>query len=104
MNIEASRLRRIENRLWQDQAVGSDNCYIEIECGETGLLRFVFEGSRSPYRQPEILGQLLDRRGRKLLAASGTARGLRINRNNFMSGIVQRLQRRNGKIRGSHKG
>jgi hypothetical protein len=38
MNVEAAVTRRIQHLLWQDQAIGHDNCHISPKRGEGCLL------------------------------------------------------------------
>ena len=96
--------RGIQNRLWQNQAIGRDHGRIGIEGRKflPALLRFSATPASAPSR-PRSSAVCCTAGCHQLFPPARRARGLRIDRDNVVAGGVQRLEGRDRKIRGSHE-
>jgi hypothetical protein len=103
MHIQASKGRRIEDWLRQDQAISRDHRDIGIELGKCPLFVLVPQRFRAPNLDTELMSTNFNR-GRPLaLAPPGRARRLGIGRDHLMPGVDQRIQRRYCKFRAAHQ-
>jgi len=82
MGVDAPQARCAQQHRRQDQAVGHDNAEICIDRREHALFGIFFQCHRHVHIQPRRFGAALNRRGPGLLAATGRARRLAVNRGN----------------------
>src|SRR5690606_9128571 len=100
---QAAVLRRVENGLRQDQAIGDDDCHVRLECEELRLGIEVAQAERMADFDAERFGGAMHGGGLQLLAAAGGPGRLRIHRGNVMSGFVQSVERGDRKVRRAHE-
>ena len=96
-------LRRLEDRLGQDQAVGRDHRQIGVERAEPRLLLLVAQRSRRPHLDAQLLGALVHRGLALGLAAARRPRRLAIDRDDLMPRLDQRVEARHRELRRSHE-
>ena len=54
MDVQTTKLWRIKNRLWQNQAIGRDHCDIGVERGKGGMFIFSFQRCGCPNFQSQL--------------------------------------------------
>ena len=96
-------LRRVEDGLGQDQPIGCDHSEIGVQPAEPRLLSVVPQRLRRPHLDPELLRPLVHRRLPLRLAASRRPRRLRVDRDDVMSRLDQRVEARHREFRRSHE-
>src|SRR4051794_18895916 len=103
MDVEAVPHRHVEDRLRQDQPISRDHGNVRLQRGEGGLLLIAPKRFGGAHRESDPLGVQLDGGGAICLAAPGRAGWLGIDREDFVSGLVQCLKRGHCEVRRSHE-
>ena len=99
MDVHAAHSRCFQDRLGQDQPISGDDGQIRLQSREIRLLLCVAKRLRRSNLQPELLRALVDGGLPVRLAAPGGPGRLAIDRNDLVTRLDQRIQRRNGEVR-----
>ncbi|MNQ62298.1 hypothetical protein D3C85_766380 [compost metagenome] len=97
--VDAAQARDVQHHLRQDQAVGHHHQQVGRQRGQFGLGCRIAQGRRLQHGNLVGDGELLDRAGHQLLAATGRAVGLGVHRHRVEAAVEQGLQVAGGKFR-----
>ena len=103
MDIDAARLRSLEDLLGQDQAIGRDDREIGIQTAEAPLFFGIAQALRCPDLDPEFLRAFVYGRLLLGLSAAGRAGRLRVGADDVMACLNERVKARHRKIGRSHE-
>ena len=104
MKVQTAEARRGQDRRRQQQPVGGGNGGTEVQRGEIPLECGIAEARRRRNRNAARLGEGVHRGRPELVAAAGRAGRLRIGAHDFMAGVQQGFEGRQGEIRRAQKG
>ena len=95
--------RRIEDRPWKDQSIGSDDRDLRLEPCKGQLFGLVAKSPRAPNLEAELAGADFNRGWSFRPPAAGWAGRLGVDARQLVAGMGQRIERRNREVRASHE-
>lgn len=104
MDIQAAEARRLQHRLWQDQAVRCHNTGIQSQRSKISLrCRLAPQPGRDTHGKVQGIRLQMNGATPERLSASGGPGRLAVYGGNVVPGLMKGHQSRDGEVRGAHE-